>query len=360
MTGSGTENDPYIISDVDDLQAMNDDRDAYYELGANIDASTTSTWNANAGFIPIGDNTTKFTGYLNGRGYSITDLTIVRATTNYVGLIGYLNTASGVAVKDVTISGTIEGQNYVGGLVGYHSSSATIQDCVSSVNVTGDNHDIGGLVGYNTGGIISNSYCSGTVTATASAGGAAIGGFIGRVDTDITRCYASGAVATAGTEDDVGGFVGVVNSGKIVSNCYSRGVVDGDDDVGGFAGQNDGTIDDCYSTGAATGNTSIGGFCGNNGATITNCFWDTESSSNATSDGGTGKTTAQMKTLATFTGAGWDFTTIWGLGATRNSGYPYLQRTLVGELSGQIAIIQTRFHYLDAFGTERWVEGTAL
>ena len=54
MTGTGTFLDPYIIEDVNDLQAMQDDLTAYYELGGDIDASATIGWNAGAGFLPIG------------------------------------------------------------------------------------------------------------------------------------------------------------------------------------------------------------------------------------------------------------------------------------------------------------------
>jgi len=54
MTGSGTPGDPYVIYDVDDLQDMENDLDAYYELADDIDASATSGWNGGKGFAPIG------------------------------------------------------------------------------------------------------------------------------------------------------------------------------------------------------------------------------------------------------------------------------------------------------------------
>lgn len=53
MTGSGTLADPYIISDVDDLQAIENDLTAYYELANDIDASTTSGWNGGAGSLEV-------------------------------------------------------------------------------------------------------------------------------------------------------------------------------------------------------------------------------------------------------------------------------------------------------------------
>jgi len=64
MTGSGTVGDPYIISDVDDLQAMEDDLDAHYELANNIDASATSSWNSGLGFDPIGTSVTTYYTYI--------------------------------------------------------------------------------------------------------------------------------------------------------------------------------------------------------------------------------------------------------------------------------------------------------
>jgi hypothetical protein len=45
---------------------------------------------------------------------------------------------------------------------------------------------------------------------------------------------------------------------------------------------------------------------GENCGTVSNSFWDTETSGQAISDGGTGKSTAEMKSIVTFTGAGWD------------------------------------------------------
>jgi hypothetical protein len=68
----------------------------------------------------------------------------------------------------------------------------------------------------------------------------------------------------------------------------------------------------CYSTGNPTGNSSVGGLCGSkdtgSGYKDTGNFWDTNTSKKLTSAMGIGKTTAEMKTLSTFTSAGWDFT----------------------------------------------------
>ena len=382
MTGSGTQTDPYIISSKADLQNMENDLSAYYELGANIDASGTG-----AGFTPITD----FTGQLDGKDYTITGFFINRTGSNnqalfgqisgnailkninmtgvnvtcdgfYVGALVGLVDGSSCTITSCNSAGAVETTHVtlgiIGGLIGF-MAGGTVRECYSSCTVLGRD-TCGGLIGDLRGGTV--SYCYATGTVEWDDGGDLGGGLIGRMRlAAVDGCYATGAVTVA--DDWGGGFVGYVTSGTI-DDCYARGAVTGgDDEHGGFVGKNaGGTIDDCYSTGAATGVASIGGFCGLNAGTITNSFWDTETSSNATSSGGTGKTTAQMKTQATFVDADWDFTDIWGISAELNGGYPYLQwaESLVGELSGVYAVVQTRWHYVDAFGDERYVEGTKV
>ena len=104
----------------------------------------------------------------------------------------------------------------------------------------------------------------------------------------------------------VGGLVGDTCEGT-VSDSYSSGSVTGNDAVGGLVGHsNFGTVNNSYSTANVTGSSVVGGLIGGNGGTVSNSFWDTETSGQATSDGGIGKTTAEMKDIATFSGAGWD------------------------------------------------------
>ncbi|GAI98885.1 unnamed protein product, partial [marine sediment metagenome] len=70
----------------------------------------------------------------------------------------------------------------------------------------------------------------------------------------------------------------------------------------------------------------VGGLIGVSsvGAICTNSFWDTETSGTPISEGGTGLTTAQMKAIATFIAAGWDFDDIWAICSGVNSDYPCL------------------------------------
>jgi len=196
--GFGTETDPYIITDVYQLQEMQDDLDAYYVLGNDIDASDTVSWNGGAGFEPVGyyideDNFFPFTGKFDGQGYTITGVYINRPTTDGVGVFGYIRDGAevknvGLVDADVTAhlnsgtlvgssngatvskswsSGEIQGShNYqmrLGGLLGISSgANSYVYQCFSSVNViaTGGAHQIGGLSGYNGHGSICLLYTS--------------------------------------------------------------------------------------------------------------------------------------------------------------------------------------------------------
>ena len=354
MTGSGTAGDPYVIYNVTDLQNMSNNLTAYYELANDIDASATSGWNGGAGFIPIGQNVPYFTGHFDGKGYSISSLTINRLATDSVGLFGITN---GATIHDTNLtSASIKGNDFTGALLGLGLGVDTISNCSVSGTVTG-NDSVGGLIGYVIGNptTISDSYSSCSVTSDATAGFADdVGGFIGYAAyINIDRCYANGNVTASGndigsfighwvsgTVDQcfatgnvsapnysgnfaIGGFVGWANG--IAKNCYARGsVTTSGDYAGGFSGVSPSSMENCYSTGAVSGvGSNIGGLNANLGGDVTNCFWDTQTSGQATSEGGTGKTTAQMKTKSTFTDAGWDFTTIWAIYGETNDGYPF-------------------------------------
>jgi hypothetical protein len=328
MTGTGTQGDPYIIWDVNDLQNVQNDLGAYYELGQDIDASDTSTWNGGLGFDPIGTNwsVNPFTGDFDGKGFTIDGLFINRPAIDYVGLFAAtVKTGVSGTIKNVKLTNVnITGQTLVGALIG--DSYGDIDNCSSTGAVNGDGA-LGGLVGYLYGDA-TNSWSSCTVTTTGA--GDEIGGFAGYTAGTTARCFASGDVVGAntgaGNNDYVGGFAGI-NLGSL-TDCYARGDVTGYQWVGGFVGYNSAgkTIDDSYSTGIPTGTADVGGFCGENNATgvITNCFWDTTTSGTGTSDGGTGKTTANMKLRTTFDAVGWDLQAVWNLNVICNDGYPCL------------------------------------
>lgn len=109
--------------------------------------------------------------------------------------------------------------------------------------------------------------------------------------------------------------------------------MNGTGDVGGLTGFNSGgTVSNCYSTGTVSSNYSyyIGGFTGQNSGSINNSFWDKETSGQLSSAGGTGLTTAQMKDSTSFTG--FDFTNTWTI--SQNATFPWLRALASTERQG--------------------------
>jgi hypothetical protein len=149
-----------------------------------------------------------------------------------------------------------------------------------------------------------------------------VGGLVGHNQGIVSKSYSTGSVSTS--DYDAGGLVGC-NEGT-VSESYSTCNVTGDWRVGGLVGENDGgTVSNSYSTGRVTGNSFLGGLVGQNyesGAVLNNSFWDTQTSGQATSEGGrgTGKTTAEMRSIATFSSAGWNIIAVANPGV-RNPSY---------------------------------------
>ncbi len=49
LAGEGVDGDPYIITNASELQAMEGELSAHYELGNDIDATETAQWKVNGG-----------------------------------------------------------------------------------------------------------------------------------------------------------------------------------------------------------------------------------------------------------------------------------------------------------------------
>jgi len=98
--------------------------------------------------------------------------------------------------------------------------------------------------------------------------------------------------------------------------------------MGGLVGDNgynttNTIVENCYATGIVSGTGSyVGGLVGRNPGSVTASYYNSETSEQSDTGKGTPKTTAAMKTQATF--EDWDFIDIWGIGAGKNDGYPYL------------------------------------
>lgn len=364
-SGTGTAVDPYRICTVSQLQNIDTNLSDHFALETNLDLSQTS-------LSPIALGTI-FAGSLDGQGYTIAGFsyssnpsspvgliakasgTIRRlnavstinssSTTAVGGLVGELN---GGTVSDCRVSGSVTGQVYVGGLIGYVANSANVLDSgfVGGGTVSG-NGFVGGLVGYSAGTSILRSSADASVIGT---GGGSIGGFVGaNPNSLISDCRAKGNV-TATTDNDVGGFAGGTGaqSSSIIRRSSAKGNVQGGSNVGGFAGRisSPGTILDSYSTGSVTSGgsplggfvaflssatvvtrafsstasvtgpaaSSLSGFAGYaGGASITDCFSNSAVTTAGTGNAGTQLTTAQLHTASSYTN--FDFGGVWDIAA---------------------------------------------
>ena len=214
-------------------------------LDKNIDL-TGKDW------TPIGtDYDNSYTGTFDGGGHTITGLTF---TTNdkYAGLFGWLNRAG--TVKNVVMEGVQITSNQIyggsiGGVVGY--SWGTIENCSVSGSVSGTVY-VGGVVGAQIGGSITGCSSSATVKGTVDVGGVA-----GQTNSSatLTACYATGNVTIEinPAKNIAGGSLVGMNAGSSLLACYATGNV--------------------TSTGSSTGKVHIGGFLGNNYTTVTAGYW---------------------------------------------------------------------------------------
>jgi len=239
---------------------------------------------------------TLFTGVFDGNGHTISHLTITGG--GYLGLFGRTGSGariSNLALEAVNVNGT---GDYVAGLVG-DNSGGSISTSYSTGTVSGGG-SVGGLVGEN-GGTITASYSTGTVT-----GNECVGGLVGSVSIafwgveggSVISSYSTGTVTG---KDDVGGLVG--SNGGSITTSYSTGSTSGDNNVGGLVGSNyedsffgrsDGTIETSYSTSTVSGTMRVGGLVGSGGGLVLHSVWDMETSGLTVSDGGVGLTTAEM------------------------------------------------------------------
>ena len=247
---------------------------------------------------------------------------------NFGGLAGV---NSGVVAASYA-TGSVNGKGFaifgnVGGLVGTNEIEGNITNSYATGGVTGQGDNFGGLAGVNSG-VVAASYATGSVSANGFAN---VGGLVGVNETGgkIITSYATGGVSGQG--DNFGGLAGV-NSGVIAAS-YAAGNVSGNGfaDVGGLVGDNQytGVITTVYAVGAVSGradrhggliglNRGVvtvcfstgevpqdgGGLIERNGddGAVTNCYWDTETSGQTESAGGDAKTTAELQSPTGYAG----------------------------------------------------------
>ena len=223
LSGSGTEDDPYLLATAADLKAFRD--------MANAEASSKLCATLTADIDLGGEAWTPFEGPTVGGAYA----------------------------------GTFDGANH------------TIKGL--SVNLTSNAG--AGLFGTVRGATIKNLKVEGNVSASSSA---FVGGIVGRTQTSATidSCSFAGTVTSTQKNDAAGtaGIVGKVNKGPVtITNCANTATVNGNGNIAagilGYGGSNKVTIENCYNTGAISGQYYASGICGSTvkaTSSIRNCY----------------------------------------------------------------------------------------
>jgi hypothetical protein len=295
IAGTGASGNPYQISDVYGLQGIGSNATTLNQnyllnpAGGVLDASATSGWNTNTGFVSIGNSTSNFTGSFNGNNDTINNLFISQGSSSGdIGLFGTVGASTGINNVGLTNVNVTGGTGNTGGLIGNNASNTLITNVYVTGTVTGGagNADIGGIVGRNANGTISNSYNSSNVTGGANAGASA-GGIVGdNIAGTLTNIYNTGTISTA---EAIGGIAGIsggtlaapANTGSI-SLSYNTGTITdinagGFLSVGGLVGGNTGLLTQSYNIGLVQGsspgsNLYLGGLVGNNMGVLSNSF----------------------------------------------------------------------------------------
>ena len=235
IEASGSEDDPYLISTVQDMVDFADkinrgnNADKYYKLTADIDLGGMD-------WTPVGMLVKPFRGIFDGNGKKITGLNVSHSG-DFLGLFGYnLGT-----IKNLTVSGCVTNTStskseehgdadFVGGVAGFNAGTMIDVDSNVVVDASGANN-VGGIAGFNTSGKWVDSRDVG---------------------------------------DEEGIKKTIAGAEGIIQRCGNAGFVAGRMKVGGIVGENAGTVEKCYNKGTVVnmktfGGSGVGGIAGRNG-----------------------------------------------------------------------------------------------
>ena len=209
------------------------------------DVTLTGTWKA------VGTKNAPFKGTFDGKGYTITGLTIPTSDDEYMGFIGMLDGGTVKNVKFASVSvngkddvgtavgriinggivsgvqvlgGTVSGAKRVGGVVGSIKASGTVSDCTNAAGVTATGRNAGG------GGIVGSAYYTETgkqmyITNCVNNGAVTASGVCGGI-VSLSAANVSGNTNTAAVKGtEVGGIVGEQKSYGSVTNNTNSGAV---------------------------------------------------------------------------------------------------------------------------------------
>lgn len=236
-SGTGTMEDPFVISTADELNNMRNNLAAHYKLETDIDLSTWIETNSpETGWQPIGTSATPFTGNFDGNGHAIENIWISMDSEN----VGFFGAVGGnVTIKRLAIiiadGKRITGTSNVGILTGLSTAvegnkQTQIEEVYVAGNVESKGNLVGAIVGRNNNQNISivNCYVKGNVFATADGVGGIMGSSYGACTTLIDKCYVLNNIQVDGG-GSTGGILGTVSApdasieqmNATISNCVA-------------------------------------------------------------------------------------------------------------------------------------------
>lgn len=262
-SGSGTENDPYLIFYAEQLNQVRNflEKYVYFKLMSDIDLTDWISENApKQGWQPIGVENSSFWGVFDGNGHQISSVNIYRSGTNNVGLFGATH---GATIKNLTVRGKIEGKERVGGICGY-STSSTFVSCKVISDIKGTSN-IGGISGYDKGSNITS--CDVTLKSIT---GQNVGGIIG-YEYEKVKVSSCNIDLNVSGNDNLGGVIGYSISESTLADNKVQASINGKNNIGGIIGNsiggnnNDISIKNCAFYGYLVGYNNAGGIVGNCG-----------------------------------------------------------------------------------------------
>lgn len=266
LSGSGTEADPYIISNGEDLAYLSKETNkinasetkvfdgVYFKVTADIDLGGME-WTPIGGAYgckpsasEIGDNDAYdiFAGNMDGGGHVISNFKIGGLFMN-IGLFG-------------KTSGKIKNLGVQGADISYYNLPAEF----TLTNVNGDeiktkyrSNSVGGFVGCTVGGSFENCFVKDSALENTNNGCSeqAMGGFVGKSKnvTAYRNCYTYNISLKGSVNSAHAGFVtNVGDGGSSFTNCYAAQIVFGDNIKNrsfafGYRNNRSATATNCYS-----------------------------------------------------------------------------------------------------------------
>lgn len=235
--GSGTKEDPFLISSLGDIVLIsaanpkNDLTGLYFKQIVDIVCNDGTDLNTdNGGIQPVGNNEHPFTSHYDGDGHYIEGLSFVCSgngkVSNYVALFGVIDkdaSISNLTMKEINIQ---DSQSYIGGIVGCMRGNSKITNCTVNGGIIHGTNYVGGIVGCIEGGAVtncSNNMCSILAyTTKESPITNCLGGIIGNINPkngaaiEVNKLSAATEVSGHSNVGGIIGFIGGTGTNQFV------------------------------------------------------------------------------------------------------------------------------------------------